>query len=162
MIETLWQYILIFILAATPWMEILVVIPIGIGIGLDPFLVAFVSFSGNFLPIILIIWLLNWFQTTKLYARWQERKSKKAKTKHAPSRGQRVFQRYGLPGLAFLGPVITGIHLAAVIALSLKATKAQTTVWMAVSLFVWTVVLTVASIYSIDFVTDWLSLQAPL
>ena len=162
MIETLWQYALLFILAATPWLEILVVIPVGIGIGLDPFLVAFFSFTGNFLPIILIIWLLNWFQTTKIYARWQHRKTEKKVKKHTPSRGQRVFQTYGLPGLAFLGPVITGIHLAAVIALSLKATKTQTTVWMAISLFVWTLFLTIASVYSIDFVTNWFSLQALL
>ncbi|WP_232970468.1 small multi-drug export protein [Salisediminibacterium selenitireducens] len=160
MFEILWQYTLVFVLAATPWMEILVVIPIGIGIGLDPFLVAIISFAGNFLPIVLIIWLLNWFKTTNMYAWWQKRKHGKKEKKHAPSRGQRVFQKYGLPGLAFLGPLLTGIHLAAIIALSLKATKAQTTVWMAISLFVWTLFLTIASVYSIDFVTDWFTLQA--
>ncbi|AOM83699.1 small multi-drug export protein [Salisediminibacterium beveridgei] len=152
MIDVLWQYIMIFLMAATPWFEILLVIPIGVGMGLEPFLVALVSFAGNFLPILLIVWLLNWFQTTAYYARYKKRREEKMTTKDTPSRGQRVFQKYGLPGLAILGPLVTGIHLATVMALSLKVGKLSTTVWMGASLFIWTVGLTFASVYALETV----------
>lgn len=153
MFDVLWQYILLFLMAAIPWFEILLVIPIGVGMGLEPFFVALVSFIGNFLPILLIVWLLNWFQTTAFYTRYKQRQATKQNMKNTPSRGQRVFQRYGLPGLAILGPLVTGIHLATIMALSLKISKGRTTLWMGISLLIWTVGLTLASVYAMETVT---------
>lgn len=202
MVELLWQYFLIFIMAATPWLEILIVIPIGIGMGLDPFWVGFISFAGNFLPILLIIYSLKWFQRTKWYKQWKARRRRKKEQKELKKREERavaenldqeavdhsdqpvtrdirdgrdaprrpkktrrtrkeqaasIFHKYGLPGLAILGPAVTGIHLAAVIALSLKADQHKTTAWMGGSLVVWTIILTAASYYGIDWVTNLFS-----
>ncbi|QKS70557.1 small multi-drug export protein [Paenalkalicoccus suaedae] len=157
MIELIWQYILIFAMAATPWLEILIVIPVGIGMGLDPILVGIVSFLGNFVPILLIVYLLQWFQRTAWYLRYREkreqRKQEKGKSKSRGTKGTALFNKYGLPGLALLGPAVTGIHLAAIIALSLKADKHKTTLWMGGSLVAWTVFLCIASVYSIDWIT---------
>ncbi|SDN74635.1 small multi-drug export protein [Alkalicoccus daliensis] len=156
MIETIWQYTLIFLMAATPWFEILLVIPIGIGMGLDPLLVGIFSFIGNFLPVLFIIYLLRFYQQTSFHRRrkaaklWKKRHSKKKPGRN--EKAQAVFQKYGLPGLAIAGPAITGIHLAAVIALSLKADKHATAWWMGSSLFLWSIFLTIASIYSIDWI----------
>ncbi|TMW70635.1 small multi-drug export protein [Alteribacter natronophilus] len=169
MFELLWQYTMIFIMAALPWLEILVVIPIGIGIGLNPFGVGLVSFLGNFLPVLLIVYLMKWFQSTSWYIRRREKRKRKkeaeeeaavtekeqrrlAKKQHRRERAGRIFEKYGLPGLAFLGPAVTGIHLAAVIALSLNSGKTATTVWMGVSLLAWTILLTVVSYYGFDFI----------
>jgi len=179
MIDLLWQYFLIFIMAATPWLEILIVIPIGIGMGLHPFWVGFFSFVGNFLPIILIVYSLKWFQQSTWFKNWKEKRAKKKQLKelkiHPDStfsnddlpeeqttntnnsknkRAVSIFNKYGLPGLALLGPAITGIHLAAIIALTLKADKHQTTFWMGGSLFAWTIFLTIASYYSMDWITS--------
>ncbi|MBM7095293.1 small multi-drug export protein [Bacillus sp. H-16] len=168
MFDLLWQYILVFLMAALPWLEILFVIPIGIGMGLNPFGVGIVSFAGNFIPVVLIVYLLKWFQTTRLYTNWKSRREEKKAVKLAAqteqdeeklmkkqrraARAHRVFEKYGLPGLALLGPLLTGIHLAAVIALSLKANKHATTVWMGASLAAWTVFLTIAAYYGFDFI----------
>ncbi|WP_096439574.1 small multi-drug export protein [Alteribacter populi] len=165
MFETLWQYMMIFVMAALPWLEILVVIPIGIGIGLNPVGVGVVSFLGNFFPILLIVFLMKWFQTTNFYLRWKEKREQKkaaeetnedlTKLEKKQRRNQRaaaIFKKYGLPGLAIMGPIVTGIHLAAVIALSLKASKLATSVWMGLSLIAWTIVLTIVSYYGFDFI----------
>lgn len=181
MTEILWQYFLIFIMAATPWLEILIVIPIGIGMGLHPFWVGFFSFIGNFLPIIIIVYSLKWLQQTDWYKRWKEKKTKRKQLKECEKtkkntawddmseqqitlsnktknkRAISIFNKYGLPGLALLGPVITGIHLAALIALALKSDKHETTLWLGGSLFAWTIFLTIASFYSIDWVTGLFS-----
>ncbi|MBU8906802.1 small multi-drug export protein [Desertibacillus haloalkaliphilus] len=195
MIDLLWQYTLIFIMAATPWLEILLVIPIGIGMGLHPFWVGVVSFVGNFLPVLFIVYSLKKIQHSNMYRRWKQKREEKKQQKEAAkqldrdetmdsnderahaetteyesnhpnevekklSKQQRaflIFQKYGLPGLAILGPFITGIHLAAIIALTLKADKHKTTIWMGISLLLWTVFLTIASYYSIDWVSTWFS-----
>ncbi|MGJ9384944.1 small multidrug efflux protein - like protein [Salipaludibacillus neizhouensis] len=159
MFEILWQYSLIFIMAATPWLEILVVIPIGVGMGLNPFFVGVFSFIGNFLPILLIVYSLHKLQKTGIYKNWssnREKKTLKNKEKQSSknNRAMNVFRKYGLPGLAILGPLLTGIHLAAIIALSLKIDKNKITVWMGGSLLVWTLFITIASVYSIDWVRN--------
>ena len=50
----------------------------------------------------------------------------------------RIWDRYGLPGLAMAGPLITGIHLATVIALLFKPERSRLIFWMTSSLLVWT------------------------
>jgi uncharacterized membrane protein len=156
-LELLWQYTLIFIMAATPWLEILIVIPLGIGMGLDPFVVALLSFAGNFLPVLFIIYVLHIFQRTRTYRKWKvlrRRKRRHKKKKSRSLKAQRLFHKYGLPGLAALGPALTGIHLAVVIALSLQAGKHRTAWWMGLSLMLWTVFLTIASVLSIDWIQN--------
>lgn len=157
MFDLIWQYILIFLMAATPWLEVLVVIPIGIGIGLDPFIVAIVSFIGNFIPVLMIVYLMESIKKTMWYQRFQiKRRNKKRnqslKKSSRQERTRKLFHKYGLPGLALTGPVVAGIHLTTVIALSFQTGKHVTTWWMGSSLFIWTLALTIASIYSIDWV----------
>ncbi|WP_096187844.1 small multi-drug export protein [Evansella halocellulosilytica] len=172
--EVLWQYIVIFIMAATPWLEILFVIPVGIAIGLNPIFVAIVSFIGNYLPIILIIYAFKWLKQRRFIQKWKQRRDeKKEKRKtdqqldateekvHEKESKQRkkqraaaIFHKYGIPGLAIVGPILTGIHLAAIIALSLNANKNTTAVWMAISLAAWTIVITAASYYGIEWITN--------
>lgn len=56
-------YALVFILAATPWIELLVVIPPGITIGLDPFAVALLAFVGNLTTVYLLIFAHQFLHT---------------------------------------------------------------------------------------------------
>jgi hypothetical protein len=43
----MWEYLTVFVLAATPLVELLVVIPLGIGLGLGPVPVALLAFAGS-------------------------------------------------------------------------------------------------------------------
>lgn len=138
-------YVLVFVLAATPWLEILVVIPIAVGLGLDPVGVAVLAFLGNVLPIYGIVALSDRARA------WFERRHGPDETgRHA--RAGRLWARYGLPGLALASPILTGVHLAAVIALAAGSTKRSVGAWMTASLAVWTVVLTLGSFYGFGFV----------
>lgn len=133
-----WQYLLVFVLAAIPWLEILLVIPAGIAIGLDLLLVGSVAFAGNALPIYGIVLAYE-----RLAARfgWGEGSGSKRR-----QRAKRVFRTYGLPGLALVAPVLTGVHLGAVIALGLGARGRSTLGWMTASIAVWTVAITAATV----------------
>ena len=134
-----WQYVLVFVLAATPLLEILVVIPIGVALGLDPVLVAVVAFAGNVVPIYGIVLAGDRLSAWLDARRDGERSSRRA-------RAERIWNAYGLPGLALLAPVATGVHLAALLALGLGARGRSTLGWMTASIAVWTVAITALSV----------------
>lgn len=140
------QYLLIFILAATPWVELLLVIPAGLAMGLDPVLVALLAFAGNAIPVFVIVFL---------YKYWQEWRS--ARNNPGPvvmsrrrQRAMNIWNRYGLPGLALSGPLVTGIHLATIIALVFKPQKNSLLIWMNLSLMLWTIGMTVISFFGLE------------
>lgn len=144
-----WEYVTVFILAAIPWIEIVAIIPLAIAGGLSPIPVSILAFTGNLLAILLIIALY------KKWSEWRERKRKeKGVTKKVTTRRQRakkIWERYGLPGLALLGPFFVGTHLTAVMALAFGSRKNFVTFWMSFSLVVWTVAMTAASYYGLDY-----------
>ena len=47
----------------------------------------------------------------------------------------------GLVGLALLSPLATGTHLAAAVAMAFRTPKGKVTLWMTVSIFLWTTLL---------------------
>ena len=133
------QYLLVFVLAAVPWLEVLVVVPIGVALGLDPVIVAAVAFAGNVLPIYGIV------LAHRRVAAWLARR-RGGEEPSRYTRARRIWNAYGLPGLALLAPIVTGVHLAAILALGLGARGRSTLAWMTVSIAAWTVVITVASV----------------
>lgn len=138
-----WQYGLIFILAATPWIELLVAVPAGLAMGLNPGLVAVVVFVGNAAPVIVMVYGYQYWQ------QWRSpgQDDNPIKTGKRGQRAQAIWHKYGLPGLALLGPLLTGIHLATLIALLMKPGKTRVLFWMNASLLAWTLALTLASFY---------------
>ncbi|MDQ0341143.1 putative membrane protein [Caldalkalibacillus uzonensis] len=119
-----WQYIMVFLLSATPWIEIAVVIPIAIMVvGLSPLGVGVVSFVGNYLPVVVIVLLYERWKAWRAKRRQSETESDTEMGGKRRARAQRIFERYGTPGLALLGPLVTGIHLAAVIAVMFGVRK---------------------------------------
>lgn len=145
--DGLGRYLLIFLLAATPLLEILVVIPIGVGIGLQPVLVAIAAFLGNVLPTYGII-----VGHERLAAYLERRSGDDNEPSGRRKRAKRVWDRYGLPGLAIASPLVTGVHLAALLALGLGSKQRTTAVWMTASIAVWTVIITLVSVGALSAV----------
>jgi len=127
-------------LAATPWIELMVVIPMGAAMGLPVPLLTVVAFIGNALPVFAIIALYRWWQRRRGTPRWRW-----------GDRAMRVWHRYGLPGLALLAPVITGIHLATVMALALGTPRQRVVWWMTASLALWAVVTAVVTAAGVEW-----------
>ncbi|UJL46233.1 small multi-drug export protein [Virgibacillus sp. NKC19-16] len=142
----LFEYVLVFIAAAIPWFEIAVVIPLGIVRGLSPFWVMLLAFVGNVITVLPVVFgadkIMEW------YAKRREKKGKESSNRN--DRGRRIWNKYGLPGLALLGPIVTGIHLAALIAMTLGAQKTSATIWLTISLGIWTLVLGIGTILGLD------------
>ncbi|MDZ5470736.1 small multi-drug export protein (plasmid) [Bacillus sp. 31A1R] len=143
-----WEYVLVFVLAAIPWIEIAAVIPLAIIKGLHPFWVAVLSFTGNFITVLLFVLLFDRFK------KWRERKREKSqeKTSSRSERARKIWNKYGLPGLALAAPLLIGTHIAAGIGMFLGAKKQWTTIWMTISLALWSSILAIGSYYGLGFI----------
>lgn len=167
------SYLLVFILAAVPLFELIAVIPIAIIGGLSPIPVAILGFLGNLLTVLLLILFVDkikiWMKARKrkkIPVREGERvealngkgimtqesveidsevESKKEK------RARSIFDKYGLPGLTILGPLLVGSHISALMSMSFGSSRKLVTGWMIASLLLWTVVFTVLAGSGISF-----------
>ncbi|MUK88406.1 DNA-binding protein [Ornithinibacillus sp. L9] len=141
-------YIVIFLLGATPFMEVIGVIPIGVAAGLPAFPVVILAFLGNILTIWLLIMMMD---RVKLWL--QRRKEKKGKNipEKREKRAVTVWKKYGLPGLALLSPILIGSHLGAILAMGFGGTRKKITFWMTSSIIGWTIVMGIASYFGIDY-----------
>ncbi|WP_077622828.1 small multi-drug export protein [Sediminibacillus massiliensis] len=139
-------YLIIFLLAATPFFEIMAIIPIAIVGGLPAVPVMVFAFLGNYLTISLLILFVDkirkWRTGKKDGGNRESKRSKRAKT---------IWNKYGLPGLTLIGPFFVGSHLSVLLALTFGGSKRRTFVWISVSLVFWTLVLGIASVYGVDF-----------
>lgn len=144
------QYLLVFAFAAFPWVEIAIVIPIAIGLDLDPVLVGVVAFAGNVGSVYV---LLAFHQRI---ARWRARRQDEpddATVEPSNRRtlwAKRLWDRYGLPGIALAAPALTGVHLAALIALAAGSRRRAVAGWMTVGIAAWTVALVAGSMLGLS------------
>lgn len=145
----IYEYFLVFLGAAIPWFEIALVIPLGIVWGLTPFWVMVLAFVGNMLTVVVLI--IGFDKFKDWYIKRQETKGKANSKKN--ERAKNIWNKYGLPGLALLGPILIGTHIAAFIGMTLGATKKNTTLWLAISIGLWTLVFGLATAFGFDFFT---------
>ncbi|CAM4085803.1 small multi-drug export protein [Lederbergia lenta] len=146
----LWTYMIIFVLAATPFFEIIAIIPIAIVGGLPTIPVLFLSFFGNLLTIVILIKFVDLFRKWLL-----KNKDLKNHESKRYSRARSIWNNFGLPGLLFLGPIIVGSHLSALLSIAFGGSKQKTLYLMSISLFLWTLILGIGSHYGFSlFVKD--------
>lgn len=139
-------YLAIFLLGATPFLEVVGIIPIGIAAGLPAIPVTILAFAGN----IITIWLL--ILMTDHVKKWlQKRKENKGISEKKGKRARAVWKKYGLPGLALLSPILIGSHLGAILAMSFGGTRSKITFWMTLSVVLWSLTMGIASYYGIDY-----------
>lgn len=171
--EGLWTYFVLFLLAAAPWLEVFLVIPLGVGIGLNPLAVAITGFIGNWIPIILIVLFF------KKLSEWRERRKERKRLKEIAyeqatyvgsglsteeeniiqeehgkkrQRARKLWDKYGIPGFSLLAPILVGTDIAMILALAFGSPRRPLLIWMTISLLLWSIVLTVLTIQGIQFI----------
>ncbi|WP_051541277.1 small multi-drug export protein [Caldalkalibacillus mannanilyticus] len=172
LIDFLWAYILVFVLAAIPFFEVATIIPIAILAGLQTGLVLLFALLGNLLTVVLVIIFVDKIK------QWREKRARKKMKEESPQqmiegeggeegqteavdleskrskRARSVWKKYGLPGLALLGPLLIGSHLAAFLSLVFGGSKKATTYWMTGSLVLWSLLLAIFTHFGFDYFGD--------
>lgn len=140
-------YAIIFLLAAIPFFEIAAIIPIAIIGGVPAIPTMIVAFLGNLLTIVLLIIFVD-----KIIAwRKKRKKNKEEDDSKKHKRARNIWGKYGLPGLAFIGPFFVGSHLSALLAISFGGTRDKTLALMTASLFTWSIILGGAAYFGFDY-----------
>lgn len=145
-----WSYLLVFLAAATPVVEVLVVIPAGVLAGMPPVATALVATVGNLSTVVLVA-----VAGDKMLGWWRRRRPEP--DDHPPSRraqrARELARRWGVPGLALLAPLTTGTHIATVAALATGSDTRRVLPWMAIGIVVWAAAAAGATAAGLDLFT---------
>ncbi|AVG23242.1 multi-drug export protein [Pontimonas salivibrio] len=125
----------VFIAGATPWLEAVVVIPVGIAFGLSPVWTMVWALVGNASTIVLFALLSD--NIMARLARRRERKGLSREPDARMERAKRIFTRYGVFGMAVVGPLIIGTQIAAAIAVSLGVSVWRSSTIVTLGAVVW-------------------------
>lgn len=124
----------VFMGGAIPWLEAIVVVPSGILIGLDPLPTVVFAVAGNAITIFLFA-----FGGSKIRSWMRKRRLAKGKTDESPriAKAQRSFDRWGIYGLAILGPLVIGTQFAALVAVAGGVKPLKTSVIITTATILW-------------------------
>jgi len=154
-----WIVVAAFLGGAVPWLEAIVVVPIGILAGGPPVLVVLAALIGN----LITVWLFAVFgQRARLWwigrrKRRMERSGKgpdpraQAKKHRRADRIDRVMKRFGLPGLAVLGPLGLGTQLSALAAVAMGVSSRAAFAWVGAGTVGWAIVAGVLTVTGASF-----------
>lgn len=158
-------YVLVFILAGIPLVELVVVVPLAIIGGLSPVPVAILGFLGNAMTVILLIVFIErvkgWMRSRKNkrigereHAGEELQNSEEVDAEQDSQKEKRarvLFDKYGLPGLTIFGPILVGSHITAFMGMSFSSKRHLVSGWMLASLGLWTIVSAVTASYGVTF-----------
>ncbi len=121
-------------------------IPAGLVLGLPPVLSGVAATSGGLLGAILVTIVGEQLQRWLYRLRWFYKRRERV---------ERLWNRYGLIGVAFQSPVFAGTLLSTLVALSLGAPARKLLFWISVSLVFWGGVLTGAAVLGLSIFESW-------
>lgn len=131
------QFIGVMIVAMIPFIEGYVAVPLGIAIGFPAWMTITAAIVGNWISVMVVILASDrfkqWLQRRKTSERQQEKQNKRLE------RGQKLFQKYGVPGVSLLGPLLIGDHIAALVCIASGASKRYVIIWQTIAIVVWAV-----------------------
>ncbi len=129
-----WGLIGIFIAGAIPWMEAIAVVPSGIVLGLNPSATVIAAALGNAITIFVFAYLGSTIRSKII-----ERRISKGKSAEFLKfeKALRAFDRYGIYGMAFLGPIIIGTQFAAAASVAAGVKPLRVSILITASMILW-------------------------
>lgn len=129
------QFAGIWLISVIPFLEAYIAVPIGIAVSLSFWMTIAVAIIGNWLSVALVVLVSERGQ------KWlQRRRAAKHNSGASSKRMQRasdLFNKYGVPGVAFIGPLLIGNHIGAFISIMSGASKRYVLLWQTISIIVW-------------------------
>ena len=121
-------------------------IPVGLVLGLSPVLSGVAATAGGLLGAALVTVAGERLQRWLYSLRWFSNRRERV---------ERLWNRYGLIGVAFQSPVFAGTLTSTLVALGLGAPARKLLFWMSVSLVFWGGVLTGAAVLGFSIFESW-------
>jgi Ca2+/H+ antiporter, TMEM165/GDT1 family len=130
----------VFIAGAIPWFEAIAVIPSGIVLGLNPIATVISAIAGNLITIFIFAYagsgIRAWLANRRL-AKNKAGESKKF------TKAIKAMDKYGIYGMALLGPIFVGTQFAAAAAVAIGIKPLRAAVIISTAMVFWAIVLAV-------------------
>ncbi len=136
----------LFLTAAFGGLGLWVGIPTGLVLGLPPLISGAAATAGALLGATLVTLAGERLQRWVYSRRWFAKRRQRV---------ERLWNRYGLIGVAFQSPVLAGTLLSTTVALCLGAPSRKLLLWMGVSLAFWGAALTGAVVLGFSVSESW-------
>ncbi|MFD1066998.1 small multi-drug export protein [Oceanobacillus locisalsi] len=140
--DTWLQYLGTLLISIVPFFESYVAIPIGIVFGFPSIQVIVIAAVGNWLSVMVFVWLLSGLRQKVV-------KNKRNQGSKRKNRAQNIFNKYGVAGISFAGPIIC-FHVCAAISIASGAKKTYVSIWQAIGIGAWSIALGVAFHYGVN------------
>ncbi|MGN7455977.1 small multi-drug export protein [Paenibacillus pasadenensis] len=131
------QFFGVMVVAMIPFLEGYFAVPLGIAVGFPALLTIGAAIVGNWVSVMAVILASDRFR------QWMQGRSKSQRTQEKENKrwqkGQKLFHKYGVPGVSLLGPLLIGDHIAALICIASGAPKRSVVLWQTVAIVVWAV-----------------------
>lgn len=118
-------------------------VPTGLALGLHPVAACLAAFFGGVLEILAVMLPGEWI------GRWLAKRQAGKPRSEKRERARRIWDRYGLIGLAFFSIIFPGAPIAAMMALALGTPRLRVLFWFSASLAVWSVAVTVLAVWGL-------------
>lgn len=128
----------VFLAGAIPWFEAIAVVPAGIIFGLDPVLVVIAAVVGNASTIFLFAFAGSQIRSWLLKRR--EAKGKVGESKRF-ARAQEAFNKWGVYGMALLGPLLIGTQFAATVSVAAGVKPLKSALIVTAGMVFWAVLI---------------------
>jgi hypothetical protein len=159
------QPLIVALAGAIPFIEGEGAVAIGIIGGINPVIAAIAAIVGNFVCVAILV-IASSGARTAIVNRSRTRQAAVAgggtvvedETQVAPrntarrEKFQRAFERYGVPGVSLLGPLLLPTHFTATMLAASGVGKARILIWQAVAIIGWTTIVAVivgSAVYAI-------------
>lgn len=138
-----WGLLGVFIAGAIPWLEAIAIVPVGIFLGLNPLATVVAAVTGNAITIALFA-----YSASNIRERIIARRVSKGKSADSPKleKALKAFDKYGIYGLAVLGPILLGTQFAAVAAVVAGIKPARASILIIASTLVWAALIAIAMV----------------
>jgi hypothetical protein len=133
----------VFIAGAIPWIEAIAVVPAGILVGLNPVATLIAAIVGNTITIVLFAYFAS-----NIRERLIKRRVNQGKPAELPKleKAMKAFDKYGVYGLAALGPILIGTQFAAAAAVTAGVKPLRASMLITASLTIWAIAIAFAMV----------------
>jgi len=119
-------------------------IPVGLALGCNAITIMLMTTAGALVAIVII-----YFLGSKVKA-WILKRLKKGKSEKKKGRLNRLFDKYGIPGMGILGTLLLGPNMTMAMGMIIVKNEKALLLWTALGIIIWTVALTLVGTYSVE------------
>ncbi|MCM3547606.1 putative small multidrug efflux protein [Niallia circulans] len=144
--DSLWLSLL-FVASMIPFIEYTLAVPVGIlFVNQPPVLTVLVSILGNSIGVVLLVLLSEKIRDWTLKRQNSQKSGRQSskqqeKTKH-------FLEKYGMPGVGILAPILLSSHIGAVTAVALGVSRSYAILWTLIGVVLWAIIFGIICVYA--------------